>query len=405
MASAHGPRPLGHRPILVRPSCDDRSMFEGLGLAIKEVAHLDADALADDELTEAVVELGRLESQLLAARNQLLGAWDARGVWRADGARSGAAALSTRTREPKAECGSRLWLERTLRHLPVVREAWRAGDLTIAHARLFARARNPRTAADLRRDEPMLVHQAMTLSFGEFAQALDYWKMHADPDGASQSDVERRDRRRVSLDRTLSGMWSGSTLLDPISGETVANELARLEQELFEADWAAAKERLGREPVVADLARTADQRRADALVEMATRSATAPADGKAPRPLFQVIMGNDALSHLLQLASGQVLPPEALLPWLSAADLERYLFEGQSQRVITVSYKRTFTGALRDLIKVRDRLCYHRTCDEPAHRCQIDHIEPWAAGGTTAQENGRVACKFHNLLRERLRAP
>ena len=116
-----------------------------------------------------------------------------------------------------------------------------------------------------------------------------------------------------------------------------------------------------------------------------------------------MLLGSDAFSHVLQLASGQVLPPSALLPWLSSADLERYLFDGTRQRVISVSYRRTFDGALRDLIKVRDQFCYHRTCDEPAHRCQIDHIEPWAAGGVTAQGNGRLACGFHNRLRQRRR--
>ena len=50
---------------------------------------------------------------------------------------------------------------------------------------------------------------------------------------------------------------------------------------------------------------------------------------------------------------------------------------------------------------MRDQFCYHPTCDEPAHRCEIDHIEPWFAGGVTAQENGRVACGFHNRLRNR----
>ena len=382
-------------------------MFESLASEIKEVLHLDAGALGDDELTDAVVSLGRLEAMLAAARTSLLAEWDHRRVWRHDGARSGAAALSTRTREPKSECGSRLWLARAMRDLPLVHEAWRAGDITIAHVRLLVRCRNGRTAIDLRRDEAMLVHTATQLRFGDFARTLDYWLQHADPDGAEEADVARRDRRRVSLDRTLSGVWSGAMLLDPISGEVVGGELVRLEQELFEADWAEAVERLGRPPATHELARTPDQRRADALVEMARRSATAPADGKAPRPLFQVLLGADSMSHLLQLASGQVMPPSALLPWLSSADLERYLFEPQGQRVLRVSYRRTFTGALRDAIKVRDRVCYHRTCDEPAPRCQVDHIEPWAAGGITAQENGRLACKFHNLLRSRspARAP
>ena len=380
-------------------------MFPLLAMEIKELGHLDVDGLDDQSLTEVVVELSRLETMLSAARARVVGEWDRRGAWRATGAKSAPAALASLSRAPKSECGAVLSLERTLRDLPVVQEAWRAGDISAAHARSLARSRNTRTAVVMARDEAMLVHQAMTLSFSAFARALDYWTMHADPDGADESDLDRRERRRVSLDRTLSGMHSGSMLLDPISGETVSTELGRLEQAMFEADWADAKERLGRDPRVGELARSSDQRRADALVEMARRSATAPADGKAPKPLFQVLLGSDAFSHLLQLASGQVLPASALLPWLSSADIERYLFDGTPQRVISVSYRRTFDGALRDLIKVRDQFCTHRTCDEPAHRCQIDHIRPWAAGGITAQDNGQLACGFHNRLRARRPPP
>ena len=110
-------------------------------------------------------------------------------------------------------------------------------------------------------------------------------------------------------------MYDGSVLLDPLSGSTVAGELERLERELFEADWAEAKERLGGDPKVGDLTRTPDQRRADALVEMAKRSATAPADGRAPRPLFQPVLGSEQFRHLCELANGKVVSPEAVVPW------------------------------------------------------------------------------------------
>ena len=376
-------------------------MFESLLVEIKELQQLAIDGLDDEELTEAIVELGRAETQLIAARSRLLGSWDQRGAWRATEAKSASAALAYLDRAPKGECASRLRLERSLRELPLVREAFRAGDIREEHARVLARARNRRSAVAMARDEAMLVHHAMSLSFAEFSRVVDYWLQHADPDGAEEGDLERRERRHVTLDQTIHGTWSGSVLLDPISGEAVGGELARLEQKLFEAEWAEAKARLGRDPRVGELARSPGQRRADALVEMAERSAAS--DGKTARPLFQVILGSDAFSHLLQLASGQVLSPSALLPWISSADLERYLFDGTPQRVISVSYRRTFEGALRDLIKVRDQFCHHRTCDEPAHRCQIDHIEPWALGGITAQENGRVACGFHNRLEDRLR--
>ena len=70
-----------------------------------------------------------------------------------------------------------------------------------------------------------------------------------------------------------------------------------------------------------------------------------------------------------------------------------------------MSRKRSFTGALRRLIEVRDRLCYHEFCDEAAHRCQADHVIPWSEGGMTAQWNGRLACGFHNRLRHRRGPP
>jgi hypothetical protein len=378
-------------------------VFESLALEVKELSQRPLEGVDDDELQASIEALGRLETMLVAERSRLIGEWDRRGAWRSTGAKTASAALASMDGSSKQECGARLRLERSLRHLPVVREALRAGDIREAHARVLARARNPRSAMAMARDEAMLVHHAVSMPFASFVRAVQYWSLRADPDGADEDDLDRRERRHVSLDQTFAGMWSGTTLLDPISGEIVGSELERLEQQLFEADWLEARERLGRTPVVGELARTPGQRRADALVEMATRSAGS--DGSAARPLFQVLLGSDAFSHVLQLASGQVLPPSALLPWLSSADLERYLFDGGRQRVISVSYRRTFDGALRDLIKVRDQFCYHPTCDEPASRCQIDHIEPWAAGGVTAQENGRLACGFHNRLRHRRPPP
>ena len=74
-------------------------------------------------------------------------------------------------------------------------------------------------------------------------------------------------------------------------------------------------------------------------------------------------------------------------------------------RDIKVSRKRTFTGALRRLNEVRDRSCFHPSCEETAPRCQVDHIEPWGAGGLTSPDNGRLACGHHNRARHRRRGP
>src|SRR6185295_8724809 len=108
---------------------------------------------------------------------------------------------------------------------------------------------------------------------------------------------------------TAFGMHSGRIHLDPISGTIVRGELDRLEDKLFKTDWKEAKERLGRDPLTHELSRTSAHRRADALVEMARRSATMPKGGKSPMPLFTWVTGNERFAHLSQLASGQVVSP------------------------------------------------------------------------------------------------
>jgi hypothetical protein len=174
---------------------------------------------------------------------------------------------------------------------------------------------------------------------------------------------------------------------------------------MFEADWAAAKETLGREPTGADLARNPGQRRADALVEMATRSRTTPADGRRPAPLFSILIDWDSLrGRVCELAGGTVVSPGALLPWLTEAYLERVVF-APGRRVEVSSTARLFSGATRRGIELRDRECTHPYCDVPAASCQVDHIVPFSAGGLTVQENGRLLCGFHNRQRNHLPDP
>ena len=201
---------------------------------------------------------------------------------------------------------------------------------------------------------------------------------------------------RVYASRTLDGTLALNGVLGAIDGEIVEHELQRLVGLLRAADAAAG---VSRSPAAL---------RAAALVEMATRSATAPADGRRPQPLFSVVIGSDTLDHLCELATGTVITPGQLVPWLSRAMLQTMLFSGP-RTVLTVSAKRTFTGALRRAIEVRDRHCQHPTgCDTPAHRCHVDHIVPWEHGGTTSQFNGRLLCEPQNViprLRDRTPAP
>ena len=56
-------------------------------------------------------------------------------------------------------------------------------------------------------------------------------------------------------------------------------------------------------------------------------------------------------------------------------------------------------AALADLVRARDRACTHPGCEVPARRCDLDHIRPWAAGGTTSLTNLTSLCQAHHRLK------
>ncbi|MHB1598997.1 MAG: HNH endonuclease signature motif containing protein [Acidimicrobiales bacterium] len=84
--------------------------------------------------------------------------------------------------------------------------------------------------------------------------------------------------------------------------------------------------------------------------------------------------------------------------WIDQADIERAVF-APGRRVEVSVRARLFTGATRRAIELRDRACTHPYCEEPAPSCEVHHVIPFASGGETTQENGRLLCGFHNRLR------
>jgi hypothetical protein len=227
-----------------------------------------------------------------------------------------------------------------------------------------AAVRNPSTEVALARDEQVLCEQATTLSFDQYAKAVSYWHQFADPDGVETSHEKRLAARDVYLEQSFGEMWLGHLTMDPLSGAVVSEELERLEHELFEAEWAEVKARLGREPTVSDLERTPGQRRCDALAEMAKRSRTAPAGGRRPAPLITVLVDfpTALAGRICELANGTVLPPGALLSLLDEAYIERAVFS-PDKRVEVSETGRLFTGATKRAIELRDRTCTHPYCD------------------------------------------
>jgi hypothetical protein len=370
-----------------------------LTAAIDGLLGLDPDTLDDTELADAVVALHRQEARLAAAITRVTAAADARRVWAEDGSRSCGAWLAHRCRLPIGQARAEAWLGRRLRTMPATADAFAAGDISLRHSMVLASLAGGRTAKCFVRDEALLVDHARTLAWADFVRAVEYWRQHADPDGVERDAAHDEALRRVHLSPGLRGTGILDGMLTPLGYATVDAALRRVEQELFEADWAAARAQHGDAASTGHLTRTPAQRRHDALVELATRAMTAPADGKRPRPLVSVFVGYETFKgRICQLAGGTVVTPGTVASLLDEALIERVVFDGPS-RVIDLGRARRFTGAARHALEVRDQRCTHHGCDQPAERCQGDHIHAWTAGGPTTVDNGQLRCGFHNRWR------
>lgn len=362
------------------------STLDTLTTAIDELLAVDVHSIDDTGLHELVVELGRQSSRLEAAWCGLIRSWDRRQIWADNGSKAPGARLARDTHLRKSDANRLVRRGRALGSMPLAAVAYQAGEINGDHVDLIATCNTSWPNADFAESEQMLVNSCTTAWFDNATRAVDYWKQLADRDGADTRALDHREGRHASI---ATG-WRGEVVLngvfDPVSGEIFKTELDRICEQLRRQD-----EREG-------TLRTVQQRRADALVEMAMRSATAPADGLRPRPLFTVTIGIDPFSWLCETAAGTVIAPSLLVPLLGDADIERIVYDPPNRK-IEASHRRSFTGAVRRIIEVRDRHCQHESgCDQPAPKCDADHIVPWSETRFTCICNGQLLCATHNRV-------
>jgi hypothetical protein len=348
----------------------------------------------DAALHHEVIDVQRQIDILHARQAELVTQWDARKVWADDGSKSCAHRYARETGLSIADAKHVVHRARMLARMPSTGEAFADGSLSVSRVDLLIRMNQPHVRDLFERDEALLLDLTQTLSFNDAARALRYWQARAN-EGAEEDRGKRlHDGRRAHCARTLGGTVDLLASFDPIGGEIVYDEVERLEKELFEQDWAEAKAEFGDAVSIDKLKRTPAQRRADALVLMATRSASAA--GGSNKPLFTVVLGQESMKRMCELASGTVIAPGQLVPHLTNADIERIVFDGKS-RILDVSDKRLFKGALKRAIEVRDRHCQHASgCDVPASKCQTDHVVAYVKSRQTSQENGQLLCATHN---------
>src|SRR6266542_481432 len=252
--------PAGPGGLPVGPQGGLPAGLEGLAAAVGEFAADDLDQLGDALLAAQVVAVQRLGDQLDADWLRRLAAVDARG---AAGAEVGASAPSTAgwlratTRMSPAAAGQRVRTARALHRGPLVATAaaLAAGEVSYAHAAVLADATHDLPPAKVAEAEGVLVDAARRLDPARLHRLAGHLRDVLDPQGSEERGRARLERRGLWLAATFEGMVAVNGLLDPDAGEAARAALAPLAG-----------------PTGPDDERSAAQRRADALGELARQA-------------------------------------------------------------------------------------------------------------------------------------
>jgi hypothetical protein len=149
--------------------------------------------------------------------------------------------------------------------------------------------------------------------------------------------------------------------------------------------------------------RSAEARRADALVELVRRATSAPeALPRQTKTSVVVTIGLDALQgrcrgagmtlsdHLLTVETVRRLACDAELIPVVLGSHGEVLEQGRAERL--------FTRAQIRHLWLRDRTCTFPGCSKPATWCDAHHLIHWADGGPTDVEHAALLCQRHHTV-------
>ncbi len=217
-------------------------------------------------------------------------------------------------------------------------------------------------------------------------QLLDYWQQEVDR--GPRLELEKQlERRRFDLRRLQNGMVVGEFALPELAGETLITAVDALMP-----------------PPAANDQRTTNQRRADALEDLARShlegSAGSVVGGE--RAHLNVHVDIDALAGeaggLHETDDGHVLDIDTVRQLTCDSSTARIVF-GPNSEVLDVGRKtRVVPAGLRRAVVARDRHCVAPGCTRSARWCDVHHIVSWADGGETEIDNLCLLCRYHHTL-------
>ena len=230
------------------------------------------------------------------------------------------------------------------------------------------------------------------LSQKRLTQVIDHWVAWLDP-AALRTARNAAEERNIEFGDPHDGMvefWGSLRTTDAAALERTLDTVA--------------------DSVCPGDPRTRDQRRADALLELAGAAPALPcrceqpdcpsAGNSRPGPVVIHVIAEAATlsgdSETPGYLPGYGTIPPAMLRELADTATLRPL---DPAVLMCTEPRYRPSAALAEFIRCRDLHCRFPGCDKPAEYCDLDHTVPWSDGGPTHPSNLALLCRAHHLLK------
>ena len=366
---------------------------KGLRERLEVLAGEDRSGWTGSALSELVVGLAAVVERAEAELLRVVGEWDAAGAWELEGAASPASWLAARIPRTRPEAVTLVRSPRLVRRHERTAKALAAGDISVSHVTTMSRAERGRgeSFAD---DEDMLLDLAPELRPTEFVAAMQHWCHVVDDERRTRDPNAKFDQRFLDLNKTFDGHSNLDGFLDQEAAALLERALAKI--------MGPPDPRNGPLPP-----RTARQRRADALVDMARESlANATPGGRVPSHVDAVldlnaVRGETAAPDIFgprHTISGRSASRATLERLCCDASVARVVMAGESE-VLDLGRRQRFpTAAQFQALTRRDQHCQFPSCDRPPEWTDAHHLVHWLHGGTTDLDNLVLLCRRHHVL-------
>ena len=246
-------------------------------------------ALSDEELSERLERLPALTAQLDALRVLTVSAADARDIGRLSGQRNVANHVAAVSNADPASVRFDERIADWLIDMPIIADAFAAGDITIEHVELLRRVDNSRVHVQMIDAQELFVSWLTTVVFRDLKTLFDEWLLGADPDGAEPTEHSRETGMTVKT--VAGGMVKVAITMDPLQGAA------------FDADLSGECARLREQERETGERRTVRKRQLCALLNLTGRGAARP-NGSHARPRVHIVMSVSRFARTSLFAPG-----------------------------------------------------------------------------------------------------